>query len=64
MHLEVRVGQVGQRIRWLPASPRVTRSAPMAWALRARAPTCVPRDNARCLSVVVVGRSKTSCALR
>ena len=23
---------------WLPASPRVTRSAPMAWALRARAP--------------------------
>ena len=23
---------------WLPASPRVTSSAPMAWALRARAP--------------------------
>ena len=23
---------------WLPASPRVTRSAPMAWALCARAP--------------------------
>ena len=32
-------GTVGQPERaWLPASPRVTRSAPMAWALRARAP--------------------------
>ena len=32
-------GTVGQPERaWLPASPRVTRSAPMAWALHARAP--------------------------
>ena len=35
-------GTVGQpesaAAHWLPASPRVTRSAPMAWALRARAP--------------------------
>ena len=32
-------GTVGQPERaWLPASLRVTRSAPMAWALRARAP--------------------------
>ena len=38
MHVEVRVGQVGQRVSvWLPASPRVTRSAPMAWALCAPA---------------------------
>ena len=38
----VRVGQWGsqraQQRTALPASPRVTRSAPMAWALRARAP--------------------------
>ena len=26
------------RAHWLPASPRATRSAPMAWALRTRAP--------------------------
>ena len=32
-------GTVGQPERaWLPAWPCVTRSAPMAWALRARAP--------------------------
>ena len=35
---------------WLPASPRVTSSAPMAWALRARAPTCAPRVTAHTLS--------------
>ena len=28
--------------RWLPWPPRATRSAPRAWALRARAPACVP----------------------
>ena len=28
----------GRRSRWLPSPPRATRSAPMAWALRARAP--------------------------
>ena len=32
----------GRRSRWLPSTARATRSAPMAWALRARAPTCVP----------------------
>ena len=43
MHVSV-VGEapVGQpesaAAHWLPASPRVTHSAPMAWALRARAP--------------------------
>jgi hypothetical protein len=57
----------GGRSRWLPSPPCATRSAPMAWALRARAPTCAcaccPPDNcARCL--LVVGMSKTSCASR
>ena len=28
----------GRRSRWLPSTARATRSAPMAWALRARAP--------------------------
>ena len=32
----------GRRSRWLPSTARATRSAPMAWALRARAPTCCP----------------------
>ena len=52
-------GTVGQPERaWLPASPRVTRSAPMAWALRARAPVAagslpratrsVPKARGRC----------------
>ena len=53
----------GRRSRWLPSPPRATRSAPMAWALRARALHVFPPDNApRCL--LVVGMSKTSCALR
>ena len=30
--------------------PRAARSAPMAWALRARAPACAPADNARVAS--------------
>ena len=32
------VGSRPARAHWLPASPRATRSAPMAWALRTRAP--------------------------
>ena len=45
------------------APPRATRSAPMAWALRARAPACAPAYG-RWLLVVGMSLLKTPCASR
>ena len=44
---------------WLQASPRVTRSAPMAWALRARAPVAQP---GHCLALRARRRRRGRCA--
>ena len=68
MHVEVRVGQVGQRVSvWLPASPRVTRSAPMAWALRTRAPVAagsLPRATRSAPKAGALRARAPTCALR
>ena len=71
MHVEVRVGQVGQLWGsvsvWLPASPRVTRSAPMAWALRARAPVAagsLPRATRSAPKAGALRARAPTCALR
>ena len=61
-------GTVGQPERaWLPASPRVTRSAPMAWALRARAPVAagsLPRATRSAPKAGALRARAPTCALR
>ena len=61
-------GTVGQPERaWLPASPRVTRSAPMAWALRARAPLAagsLPRATRSVPKAGALRARAPTCALR
>jgi len=63
-------GTVGQRERasaWLPASPRVTRSAPMAWALRARVPVAagsLPRATRSAPKAGALRARAPTCALR
>ena len=61
-------GTVGQPERaWLPASPRVTRSAPMAWALRARAPVAagsLPRATRSVPKAGALRARAPTCALR
>ena len=61
-------GTVGQPERaWLPASPRVTRSAPMAWALRARAPVTagsLPRATRSAPKAGALRARAPTCALR
>ena len=68
MHVEVRVGQVAQRIRMAAtASPRVTRSAPMAWALRTRAPVAagsLPRATRSAPKAGALRARAPTCALR
>ena len=52
---------------WLPASPRVTRSAPMAWALRARAPVAagsLPRATRSAPKAGALRARAPTCALR
>ena len=67
----VRVGQWGsqraQQRTALPASPRVTRSAPMAWALRARAPVAagsLPRATRSAPRTGALRARAPTCALR
>ena len=61
-------GTVGQPERaWLPASPRVTRSAPMAWALRARAPVAagsLPRATRSAPKAGALRARAPTCPLR
>ena len=61
-------GTVGQPERaWLPASLRVTRSAPMAWALRARAPVAagsLPRATRSAPKAGALRARAPTCALR
>ena len=61
-------GTVGQPERaWLPASPRVTRSAPMAWALRTRAPVAagsLPRATRSAPKAGALRARAPTCALR
>ena len=68
MHVEVRVGQEwGSVSVWLPASPRVTRSAPMAWALRTRAPVAagsLPRATRSAPKAGALRARAPTCALR
>ena len=52
---------------WLPASPRVTRSAPMAWALRARVPVAagsLPRATRSAPKAGALRARAPTCALR
>ena len=61
------VGAAEPERAWLPASLRVTRSAPMAWALRARAPVAagsLPRATRSVPKAGALRARAPTCALR